>query len=255
MKSPIRYVLTIIIAVSLILIGCSGFPTAQEKSPPLPTLDPSLLSITPAPTSTPWPTFTPYPTVERLPSRTPLPTPTPRVTFSPEELATLSLYTTQAAGSEEETPPSGSEAAPAAPAGAQAPPPTPTGIGYVGIQGAGLEAPDLAPILTIASSGATCNEWMLVQVGVINRGTGPAYNFSVEWSLGWGEEIQTEFVEELQWGTTPIFFYNGDIEVPCEETATYTAWIRIDTNDDVTELFEDNNYEEETYTVTFLPDE
>ena len=137
--------------------------------------------------------------------------------------------------------------------GAPAPAPSATPTGYIGIPGAGPEIPDLAPILTIAADGVVCNGWMLVQVGVINRGNGPAYNFTVEWTLGWATGLQTVFVEELQWGwgTVPLYFFNGSIQVPCQQTVTYTAWIRLDVNNDVEEWFEDNNYEEETYTILF----
>jgi subtilase family serine protease len=126
----------------------------------------------------------------------------------------------------------------------------------VGIQGAGPEVADLAPILTIASEGATCDHDMLVQIGVINRGTGPAYNFTVEWSLGWsaeGPEVKSLFVPELQWGTIPLYIVNGMVRVPCQQTSVYTAFIHIDINNDVTELFEDNNNAEETYTILFFP--
>lgn len=229
----IKIVSSLFIIIGLIGAGCAQFPSArQDEQTPTPTFDSAVLTVSPQPTSTPYPTYTPRPAIERLPTRTPIPTLAPYLTPIP--------LTPESDGS-------------GAPGGGQSPDATPTlDPGYVGIQGAGPEVADLVPILTVAGAGSVCNEWMLVQVGVINRGTGPAYNFHVEWSLGWGAMLQTEFVDELQWGRTPIHFYNGTIKVPCEQTSTYTAWIRVDTQSDVDELFEDNNYDEETYTVTFV---
>lgn len=223
----------------MLLVGCAGWLTGRgAESEPLPTLNPALLTVTPPPTSTPLPTFTPFPTAERMASRTPL--------------ATLPSFLTALPATATETPIDGGGGGGGS-GGAPPPGPGATPTTYVGVQGTGPEIADLATILTIASDGAICNGWTLIQVGVINRGTGPAYNFTVEWSLGWGAMLQTEFVRELQWGTAPIYFYNGTIQVPCEETTTYKAWIRLDVNDDVAELFEDNNYDEEIYTITYVP--
>lgn len=239
-----RLICFILLSVALMsLSGCNlatnqlGF--GRQATPVIPTFDPTLLTVTPAPTSTPLPTYTPYPTVVRVPTDTPVPTFPPRLT-----VVAVSPTPTRQPSS----------------AGPARPPSTPTlsltDTGYVGIQGAGPEVADLAPILTIASEGATCDHDMLVQIGVINRGTGPAYNFTVEWSLGWsteGPEVKSLFVPELQWGTIPLYIVNGMVRVPCQQTTVYTAFIRIDINNDVAELFEDNNNAEETYTILYFP--
>jgi len=240
MRRLVRFILWIVVLMSL--SGCGRvmgrFGLGNQPTPLAPTFDPTLLTVTPAPTSTPLPTYTPYPTTVRVPTDTPVPTFPPRLTVA---------ATTP-------TPTHRPNVGPARPT--STPTLSLTDTGYVGIQGAGPEVADLAPILTIASEGATCDHDMLVQIGVINRGTGPAYNFTVEWSLGWsaeGPEVKSLFVPELQWGTIPLYIVNGMVRVPCQQTTVYTAFIRIDINNDVAELFEDNNNAEETYTILFFP--
>ncbi|NDJ53314.1 MAG: hypothetical protein GYB68_09555 [Chloroflexi bacterium] len=235
--------LGMILLAAVMVIGCAQVDSAQApESSPFPTIDQALLSATPLPTATPQATFTPFPTIERVPSRTPLATLESIVTLIP-------LDQTQTATA---APPSAS-GDPGQPADPSRPRITPTG--FIGIPGAGIDAPDLVPILALASDGVLCNDFMLVQLGIQNRGTGPARNFTVEWSLGWGEHVlRTEFIEELQWGDVrPAYILNGEMQFPCEETSTFTAYIRIDINDDVIEIYEDNNYDEQTYTLTFAP--
>lgn len=220
------------LAISLLLlIGCTS---PSDSSQGKPTLIPTLPLSTPVPATLPQATPTPFPTIERLPSRTPYPTFPSYLTPIPET-ATPTL-----------TPPSGRDSA-------SAPPPQAFPTGYVGIQGAGPEVADLAPILTVADSGAVCGQPILIQVGVINRGTGPAYNFTVQWALGIDAEVKTQWVTELQWGTTPLYFHNGKIAIPCTQTTTYTAWINVDVDNQVAELDESNNTQQQTYTLSFVP--
>ncbi len=221
-----------IVISSLLLIGCISPSDSYQQEQP--TLIPALPSGTSVSATLPQTTPTPFPTAERLPSRTPYPTFPSYLTPIPET-ATPTL-----------TPPSGRGSA--SPSSTQAFP-----TGYVGIQGAGPEVADLAPILTVADSGAICGQPILIQVGVINRGTGPAYNFTVQWALGIDAEVKTQWVTELQWGTIPLYFHNGKIAIPCTQTTTYTAWINVDVDNQVAELDESNNTQQQTYILSFAP--
>ncbi len=232
--------------LALGLAGCAAFGAGgDEEQTPLPTIDPALLTVTPVPTSTPLPTFTPFPTAERLPTRTPIPT------FAPPY-----ARDDQAAPQEIITP----TALPAArPAPTEGPSPTP--LPPQGRQAVGELAPDLAPILTIIDTGATCDpagQHALVQVGVTNRGNTPAENFTVEWSLGWEDpfegEVRREFVARQEWGLQwAVYFVNEYVFVPCEETTTYRAYVWVDIGDDVAEFYEDNNFAEAVYTIVKTP--
>jgi hypothetical protein len=216
--------------VSLLLGGCGRLPFLIQPTPALPTLDPAILTITPAPSLTPQPTYTPPSTAVRLPTNTPLPTFAPVITQGPV------------------TPrPTRPAATPSLVIQATSIPLTPTS--YIGIPGLGPETPELAPILTF-SSNAVCSQWMLAQIGVVNRGTGAAVDFTVEWTFGWGDP-QTVHIDELQWHDGPLYLFSGQTAVHCTETASLKAWVRVDVDNTVVEALEDNNYQEEIYTVVW----
>lgn len=216
--------------VSLLLGGCGRLPFVSRPTLPPPTLDPAVLTITPAPSLTPQPTYTPPPTAVRLPTDTPLPTFAPVITQAPA------------------TPrPTHPVATPSPVHKGTSVPVTPTS--YIGIPGLGPETPELAPILTF-SSNAVCSQWMLAQLGVINRGTGVARDFTVEWTFGWGEP-QTVHIDALEWHDGPLYLFSGQTAVHCTETASLKAWVRVDVDNTVAEALEDNNYQEEIYTVVW----
>lgn len=219
-----------VLIVSLLLGGCGRLPFwSQPTLPPL-TLDPAVLTVTPAPSLTPQPTYTPPPTAVRLPTDTPPPTFAPVVTQAP-----VTPRTTRPAST-----PSPVHQVTSIPL-------TPTS--YIGVPGLGPEIPELAPILTF-SSNAVCGQWMLAQIGVVNRGTGAAVDFTVEWAFGWGEP-QTVHIDELQWHDGPLYLFSGQTAVHCTETASLKAWVRVDVDNTVVEALEDNNYQEEIYTVVW----
>jgi hypothetical protein len=215
------------------LAGCALGGTSGEPAP-LPTIDSALLSVTAPPTSTPLPTYTPFPTALRLPTDTPYPT------FPPRSVPTATPEPVQPAVSG---------------GGAQQPtgPSTPSAGGYVGIQDVSAPVPELEPILQILSTNVVCNQPMLVQIGVTNWGSAPAYNFTIEWSAGLPIDEGVERIEELQWGDLPLYLRNKEIRFPCEETTTYTAYVRVDVNNEVPELYEDNNSVELTFTIPYAP--
>jgi hypothetical protein len=122
-----------------------------------------------------------------------------------------------------------------------------TSTAIIGVPGIGPDIPELATILTFPSD-ARCNEWYLAQIGIVNRGTGAARDFDVQWSFGYGEPVMTH-VDELQWYAGPLLFFSGQTAVQCSETVSLTAWIRIDINNTVNEAIEDNNTAQQTYTV------
>lgn len=196
----------------------------------LPTLDPALLTVTPAPSLTPLPTYTPPPTAMRLPSDTPPPTFAPVITRGPVTPQPTHPAVTPSPGYK-----------------ATAIPITPTS--YIGIFGLGPETPELTPILTF-SSNAVCSQWMIAQVGVINRGNVAALDFTVEWTFGWGEP-QTVHIEALEWNAGPLYLFSGLTAVHCTETSSLKAWVRVDVDNTVAEALEDNNYQEEVYTVVW----
>lgn len=230
MHSKIRS--CVILMALLLLAGCRGLSFGQRPTMPPATLDPALLSVTAPPSLTPMPTYTPPPTAFRLPSETPVPTFPPVITWNPPTPAPTRLATT-----------------PPTPTRVVTLRPSATATSFVGIPGVGPEVAELAPILTF-SSNAVCGQWFLAQIGVINRGTAGALNFTVQFSYGWGEP-QTVFIADLPWFQGPLYLFSGQTAVHCTETSTLTAWIRIDVDNTVVETDEDNNYEEETYTVTF----
>src|SRR5262249_52673442 len=123
----------------------------------------------------------------------------------------------------------------------------PTATPPIGIPEVSQDKPELAAILTFEPI-TFCHQWFLAQIGVINRGTAAAYNFDVQWSFGWGEP-QTVHVDELQWYAGPLWFFSGQTALQCDADSTQTAWIKIDTGNTVVESDEDNNYQEDTYTV------
>lgn len=223
----------LILALAL-LAGCASLPPLpfgpQDTEEPPPTIDPALLTVTPYPTSTPHPTYTPYPTAERLPTRTPYPTPAVRSSLPP----------TATGGA----PSPGARAAipPAAP-------PAPAREGYIGIPDKGEPLPELQPIVEVLTRGAECGDEILVQLGVINWGNRPAYNFTVEWSAGIDIESGVTTVEELQWGELPLYFRNKPIRYNCEEPTTFTAFVRVDTTNVEPEFDEGNNAAEITFTL------
>ncbi len=94
-----------------------------------------------------------------------------------------------------------------------------------------------------------------MQIGIINWGSAPAYNFTVEWSAGLPTDAGREFIQELQWGDLPLYFRNKEIRFPCQETTTYTAYVRVDVNNEVPELYEDNNVLSVTFTISYVPEE
>jgi hypothetical protein len=207
----------------LALAACAAPPAAPSPTSGPPPTYTALPTYTPAPTYTPLPTYTPYPTPIT-------PTATPTATLSPTAEAV------EAGGGEA----GGSEST-----GGEAPTPTT----YIGLQGIGAELPDMVPILTVGAEGASCGDWVLVQTGVRNMGTGPAQNFTVEWSLGWGSDlIHVEHIPEFN-RYNLIYFYNGYIEIQCDQTTTFTAYVRVDQENVVAEHYEDNNEEVETYTL------
>lgn len=229
MRQMARYLPVLI--VSSLLGSCSRLPFVSQPTSPPPTLDPAVLTITPAPSLTPQPTYTPPPTAMRLPTDTPLPTFAPVVTQAP-----VTPWPTR---------PPASTLSPVNKATSI--PLTPTS--YIGIPGLGPEIPELAPILTF-SSNAVCSQWMLAQIGVINRGTGVARDFTVEWTFGWGEP-QIVHIDALEWHDGPLYLFSGQTAVHCTGTASLKAWIRVDVDNTVAEAVEDNNYQEEIYTVVW----
>lgn len=114
---------------------------------------------------------------------------------------------------------------------------------------------ELEPILEIVNDGVTCGEAMLMQIGVINWGSAPAYRFTVEWSAGLPTDEGKEFIEELQWGDLPLYFRNKEIRFPCQETTTYTTYVRVDVNNEVPELYEDNNVVSIAFTIPYAPED
>jgi hypothetical protein len=216
--------------IIIFLTGCAGGGFGPTPTKVFPTFDPILLSATPAPSVTPAATYTPFPTAERLASATPFPTYAPLVTLAPY------------------TPPPAATSTPAG--GAKPPTSVPaTATAIIGVPGIGPDRPELAAILTFPPN-ARCNEWYLAQIGIVNRGTGAARNFDVQWSFGYGEPVTTH-VDELQWFAGPLLFFSGQTAVQCSETVSLTAWIKIDINNTVDEAIEDNNSAQQTYTVTF----
>ncbi len=232
MDRPYRYFFLIIV---LLTAGCAVLNRPAEQVAP-PTLTSVPLSVTPPPTSTPLPTYTPFPTARRLPTDTPYPTFPPRFVPSPTPEASL---LPASAGSA--TGPRGRS--------------TPSVGGYIGIQDVSVPIAELEPILEIVNNGVTCGEAMLMQIGVINWGSAPAYNFTVEWSAGLPTDEGREFIQELQWGDLPLYFRNKEIRFPCQETTTYTAYVRVDVNNEVPELYEDNNVLSVTFTIPYVPEE
>jgi hypothetical protein len=222
-----RYLSALI--VCLLLLGCDRLPFGAQPTLP-PTFDPALLTVTPAPSLTPLPTYTPPPTAMRLPSDTPPPTFAPVITQKP--------VTPQ---------PTRPALEPSPTYKATAIPLTPTS--YIGIFGLGPEIPELVPILTF-SSNAVCRQWMLAQIGVINRGNVAALDFTVEWTFGWGEP-QRVHIEALEWNAGPLYLFSGLTAVHCSDTASLKAWVRVDVDNTVAEAVEDNNYQEEVYTVVW----
>lgn len=214
------------ILVAGLLAGCSG---AADTTASLPTIDPHLLTITPAPSITPEATFTPFPTTVRLASNTPPPTYAPLVTLIPFTLAPV--VTAEK------------------PVVRQPTKAAPTATSVIGIPGVGPDRAELAPILTFEPL-SFCHQWMIAQIGVVNRGTAAALNFDVEWTFGWGEP-QKVHVDELQWYAGPLYFFSGQTAVQCDSTTTLKAWIKIDTGNTVDESIEDNNYKEQIYTSIF----
>ncbi len=217
------------------MVSCTLPSRASTRLTPLSTLPPSLLSATAPPTSTPLPTYTPFPTARHIPTNTPYPTFPPRLALSPTPVTAQPAASTGSGA----TGPRGSS--------------TPSVGGYIGIQDVSAPVAELEPILEIVNDGVTCGEAMLMQIGVINWGSAPAYRFTVEWSAGLPTDEGREFVEELQWGDLPLYFRNKEIRFPCQETTTYTAYVRVDVNNEVPELYEDNNVVSITFTIPYVP--
>ena len=229
--------LILALSSAIIMAGCAS---PQQTAADIPTIDPDSLTVTPAPTATPLPTYTPFPTAQRMASSTPIPSLPPRDSSTDGTVEpTLTLTPTV-------TPTSGPTATPLPPQGAQ---------------DVGETAPDLVPVLTILDTGATCGKQgilALMQVGVTNRGNWSAQNFTVEWSIGWEDpfkgEVRHEFISFQEWGLQwTQYFLNEYVWVPCEETTTYTAYVLVDTGNNVAEHYEDNNFAEMTYTITYQP--
>jgi hypothetical protein len=110
------------------------------------------------------------------------------------------------------------------------------------------------PIVQIIDdSHARCGGWILMQLGVINWGNMPAKKFTVQWSAGVPIESNTTRIDDLEWGALPYYFRNKEVQFPCDETTTFTAWVRVDTLNEVPEIYEDNNYKELTFTVPYYP--
>jgi len=209
----------------LLLVSCAGASSATEAPA---TFDPVLLTITPAPTITPEATYTPFSTAVRLASSTPFPTYASLVTLIP--------FTPAPTGTPKPT------ADRAQPTQTAIPPTSP-----IGVEGVGPDRPELAPILTFEPI-TFCHQWFLAQIGLVNRGTAAAYNFDVEWSFGWNEP-QKVHIDELQWYAGPLYLFSGQTAVQCDGDTTLTAWIKIDTGNTVDESVEDNNNDDQTYTV------
>ena len=192
-----------------------------------------MLSVTAAPSATPLPTYTPYPTAQRAPTSTPFPT------FPPRLLPSSTPIPRQQ---------------PAATAVSQ-PTQHPPIAGYVGIpEATGPPLAELEPIVQIIDdSHARCGGWILMQLGVINWGNMPAKKFTVEWSAGVPIEADITRIDDLEWDALPYYFRNKEVQFPCDETTTFTAWVRVDTLNEVPEIYEDNNYKELTFTVPYYP--
>jgi len=208
-----------------LLTACAGPPAT---SPP-PTINSLLLTVTSVPTVTPEATYTPFPTAIRMLTRTPFPTFEPVATLMPETSAPVSSSTPQGSGLPTQSPP--------------------TATTIIGLPDVSADLPELAAILTFVPN-IFCHQWTIAQIGIINRGTAVARDFTVQWSFGWGEP-QTVHVDELEWFAGPLWFFSGETAIQCDSTTTLTAWINIDTDNTVFESIEDNNYAEKTYTAIF----
>ncbi len=213
-----------LILAALTLGACA--PAAQDTT--LPTIDPRLLTVTMPSTITPEATYTPYPTLARSPSSTPFPTFVPVVTLIPYTLAPTATPTVRSARQSTRTP-------------------MPSATSPIGVSGVGPDRAELSPILTFEPI-SYCHQWMLAQIGIINRGTKAATNFDVVWTFGWNEP-RTEHVDVLQWYAGPLWFFSGQTAVQCDSTTTPKAWIRIDPEGAVPGDDKSDNYKEQIYTV------
>lgn len=222
----------------MLLTGCAQTEKAISESGVV--LTPTV-TLTARPTSTPLPTYTPFPTAVLRPTKTPYPTVAPLILPTHEATSTSAPTSIPA------------------PVGQGSASPTST----TSVQIAVGEAPDLAPILFVADTGATCRgsaqaTEALLQLGVTNRGNAPVRErYTIEWSLGWDDYkglIRTTEVDYHEWGLQwTVWLENKYFWVPCDQTTTFTAYIRADSENTITELAEDNNYAEQSYTITFVP--